>query len=84
MEGDALAASLNGFPGGVERLGGEGAIELKVQMKARNPKGVGEDEFDLESRGLDTAGFEKGGAALDHLEKTHRRQLSLAGPRRQT
>lgn len=84
LEGNALAAALDREAGGVEDLRQEGAVELEIELESGDAEDVGENEFDLESRGFDAAGLQECGTALDHLDEAHPRQLSLAGPRRQT
>jgi len=59
LEGDALAAALDGEADGVENLGRENSLKLEVNLKTWDSEDVGENEFDLESRGFDAAGFQE-------------------------
>lgn len=84
LEGFALAAALNRGPDAVKGGRVNWAVELEVELESGDLEGVGQDPFDLESGGLDSAGLEERGATLDHLKDTHVGQLSLAGSARQT
>lgn len=84
LEGDALAAALNSKADGVEQIRGQDLLELEIDLEAWDAEDVGENEFDLEPRGFDAAGFQESGTALDHLDDAHVGQLSLAGTPRQT
>jgi hypothetical protein len=84
LEGHALAATPDGFPGDRELGFIEDPIEFEVQFKPGKFENVGQDQLDLEARGFDAALPEVGGAALDDINQPHSGQVALAGAESQT
>jgi hypothetical protein len=75
LERFAFAAAADEFAEFIGFPGGQGAVEIEVEVHAAQLEEAGEEEFDLEARGIDAFFSEKGGAALNGFKNRHGRKI---------
>lgn len=80
LERFAFAAADDGFAERVGFSGGQGALEIQVEIHARHLEEVGQEQLGLQARGFDAAFGQKIGALLYRFQDGHGRKLCFSCP----